>query len=375
MELITLNANNQADKLIEGYDSLIWTERFNAVGDFEIKTGDVQKFLNALPEGKVVSLRETNVPMIVETHEIETPEKGPDILTIKGREYESILDRRACVQTLASGSTSWQVAAKVPSDVAYYIIIKICVDGLLDAADIFPAANVQFPTPTDYLTGLGPTRAFEVPRGNLLNVVLQFLQETAKADMTTTPVTPAVVPHGIRSVRPNAAGTAIAIQIYKGVDRTNTVRFDASRDLLKNGKYLFSKVGSANVAYGIFASTSAKMSKTNTIPTGLDRRVILVDGAASGSSDVNVLQAHMSQALQQAKEIAAFNGQINADISPYQYGVHYGLGDIVKVAGDYGLDDLGRVTEYIRTQTKEGYRAYPTITTVDDVDNDLPPSP
>jgi hypothetical protein len=366
MELITLDANNQAKSLVEGFDSLIWTERFNTVGDFQLVTGNVSKFMAALPEGQVVSLRETNVPMIVETHEIETPERGPDILTIRGREYESILDRRAAVQTLNSGSTSWAVVTKIPSDVAYYIIVKICVEGILDAAAIFPAAQVQFPTPADYLAGTGPNRSFEVPRGNLLNVVLQFLQEEAKADATTTPPTPEVVPHGIRSVRPSASGTAIAIQIYKGVDRTQTVYFDATRDLLKNGKYLFSKVGSANVAYGIFTNTSVKMSKNTTTPSGLARRVILVDGATSGSTDANVLQAHMSQALQQAKEISAFTGQINADISPYKFGVDYNLGDVVKVVGEYGLDQKARVTEYIRSQTKEGYRAYPTLTTIDD---------
>lgn len=368
MELVTLNdADYQSGKLIEGYDSLIWTERFNTTGDFQIITGDVAGFLSKLPEGKVVSLRDSDVPMVVERHEIETPDKGPDILTIKGRSFEKCLDQRASIQSIAAptGSTAWVVNAKIPSDVAHYIIVKVCVEGIVDAKDIFPGTKIQFITPSDYLTGTGPTRAFEVPRGNLLNTVLTFLQSEAQADPTTTPATPAIIQHGIRSKRPAAGATAIGVEIYKGVDRRDQVYFDATRDLLKNGKYVFTKEGSANVGYGVLAATAAKMFKGAAEPSGFERRVILIDGSTSGATSSDILKTYMQTALAQARETALFNGSINNDISPYTFGVDYGLGDIVKVQGEYGLDELGRVTEYIRSQDKNGYRSYPTITTVD----------
>lgn len=367
MDLLKLDSNNQAGPLIENFDSLIWTERFNTVGDFQLTTGFTNPFMQLLPEGTALTLRETNHTFLVETHEIERKKGKPEKLTIKGRSYESILDRRAAIQAVSSlvGSTNWTVNAKTPSDIAYYIINKICVEGLVDAHDIFPASKVQFITPSDYLTGTGPTKAFDVPRGNLLTQVLTFLQTEAAADPTTTPATPAVVPHGIRAIKPNAAGTAIGIQIYKGTDRSNTVYFDATRDLLDNGKYLFSKVGSANAAYGVLAANSAKMFEGASEPSGFDRRVMLVDGSTSGVGDLNVLRAQMSTSLSEAKETAMFDGQINEDVSPYVYGVDYFLGDIVKVVGDYGLNEYARVTEYIRSFDSKGYRAFPTLTTVD----------
>lgn len=375
MELITLNdADYQGGKLVEGYDSLIWSERFNTIGDFQIITGNVSEFAQKLPIGKVVSLRDTDVPMIVEKHEIETPEKGPDILTIKGRSFEKVMDQRVSIQSLTAltGSTSWLVNAKVPADVAYYIIVKICVDGLVDVLDKFPAAKIQFPTPTDYLTGSGPTRAFEVPRGNLLNTVLTFLQTESLADTTTTPKTPAVVPHGIRSKRPAAGSTAVAVEIYKGRDKTN-VRFDTTRDLIKSGKYSISKEGLANVGYGVLGATAAKMVKGTVEPSGFDRRVLLVDASTSGSTSADVLKSYMTVALAQAKETNSFDGSINNDISPYTYGTDYALGDIVKLVGDYAIPQFARVTEYIRSQDKNGYRSYPTLVTVDQIDNDGPP--
>ena len=369
MDLMTLDANNQPAKLIENYDSLIWTERFNTVGDFQIVTGKIDGptgFLNLLPEGTVVTLRESNIAMVVETHQIDRKKNTPQKLTIKGRAYESILDRRVALQSVSAtlGSSDWVVSAKTPSDVAWYAIDQIVRAGLLSVNDIFPSAVVQFPTPADYGTSTGPSKNFSIERGNLLGVVLGLLQTSAQADPTTVPATPAVVPHGIRAVRPNSAGTAIGVQIYAGTDRSGTVYFDASRELLDDGTYLFSKVGSANVGYGVGAGLAATMFEGAVEPEGLARRVAMVDGSQSDINSVPQLGNYMSQALAEASETAIFDGNINPDINPYKYGIDYALGDIVRVVGDYGLDEFARVTEYIRTEDATGVKAYPTLETI-----------
>lgn len=366
MQLMTLNSDMQPYKNIELYDSLIWTERFNTVGDFQITTGNIDEFMAKLPEGTMLTLAESNVAMVVEQHLIERKKNTPAKLTIKGRAFESILDRRVALSAVSAGVADWAVVTKTPSDAAYFIIVKICVDGLLDPADIFPSTIVQFPTPADYLTSTGPNRQFSIPKGQLLNAVLSLLQAEAKQDNSTTPVTPAVVPHGIRAVRPDETGTAIAVEIYTGTDRTDKVFFDASRNLLDDGNYLFSKVGSASTAYILAQASAAKLNKSTTTPTGLDRRVILVDATTSGMSDEKALQAQGELSLAEARETALFNGSINQDLSPYVYGVDYFLGDTVRLSGDYGLDEKARVTEYIRSQDATGYKAYPTLTTIED---------
>jgi hypothetical protein len=363
MELVTLDSSQQPAKLVENYDSLIWTERFNTVGDFQIQSGDVDRFMTLLPEGTLLSLRDSNVPMVVETHNIVRKKNKPTNLIIKGRAFESILDRRIAVAAVAANTNDWNVVAKIPSDVAYYIINQICVAGILSANDIFPSTLVQFNTPADYLTGTGPNRSFSVPKGNLLNAVLALLQTEAKADATTTPATPAVVQHGIRAVRPAAGSTAIAIQIYTGTDRSGTVYFDGTRDLLDDGSYLFSKVGSATSAVVLGASTAITLEK-DTAPSGMARRVILVDGTTSGVADENTLKEHGKTSLADAHETAIFDGSINQDLSPYVYGVDYNLGDTVRLVGDYGVDSKARVTEYIRSEDANGVKSYPTLVTI-----------
>ena len=364
MELMTLNDDNQPAKLIENYDSLIWTERFNTMSDLQIEAGNIDQFMTLLPEGSRVTLRDSTVPMIVETHQIDRKKNTPQKLTIKGRSYDSILDRRVSIQSVLAltGTDNWTVNVKTPSDLAHYIITKICVEGIVSLADIFPGAQVQFPTPVDYLTSTGPVKPFVVERGSLLETVLSLLQAEAAEDPSTVPATPAVVPHGIRSVRPNAAGTAIAIELYTGVDKRTSVYFDATRDLLDDGTYLFSKVGSANAAYGVASGIAATMFEGPSDPTGLDRRVILVDASTSGIADSAVLKNEMSVSLSQAHETAMFDGSINQDLSPYVYNIDYKLGDIVRVVGDYGLVSDARVTEYIRTEDATGYKSFPTLT-------------
>lgn len=365
MELVTLNDDMQPERLVEGWDSLIWTERWNTVGDFQSTSGDIGGMMTKLPEGTFVSLRESNIVMQVETHLIDRKKNQPEVLTIKGRSFESVLDRRVALSALGGGIADWAVIVKTPSDAAHYIIEKIVVDGMLDHADTFPSSVVQFITPKDYLASPGPTRQFSIPKGNLLSAVLTLLQAESKEDLTTTPATPAVVPHGIRAIRPNSAGTAIGVEIYTGTDRSGAVYFDGTRDLLNDGSYLFSKVGSATTAYILASETAAILDKTDIAPTGLDRRVILVDATTSGVADVGALRMQGELSLAEAHETAMFDGSINPDINPYKYGVDYFLGDMVKLVGDYGLSEKARVTEYIRSEDKTGIKAYPTLVTVD----------
>lgn len=366
MDLMTLDANNQPSKLIENYDSLIWTERYNTVGDFQIVTGNVQQFMTLLPEGTRLTLRESNIAMVVETHKIERKKNAPQKLTITGRAFESVLDRRIAIQSVSAflAGLDWKLTLRTPSDLAWYIINQICGVGLVSVNDKFPATDVVFSAPADYNTSTGPAKVFVVDRGNLLSVVLALLQQSGQADATTTPATPAVEAHGIRAVRPNSAGTAIDLQIYKGVDRSATVYFDATRELLDDGTYLFSKVGSANVGYGIGSGIAATMYEGGAEPTGLARRVALVDGSGTDLTGVDTLKNYMSMALAEASETAIFDGNINPDLNPYKFNIDYALGDIVRIAGDYGLNQIARVTEYIRSEDATGQKAYPTLETI-----------
>jgi hypothetical protein len=164
-------------------------------------------------------------------------------------------------------------------------------------------------------------------------------------------------------MRPNFSGSAVGIEIYTGTDRSDAIIFDATRDLLDDGKYLFSKVGSATDAYLLGPTSAVKMAKGDGA-SGLERRVILVDGSTSGVESTDALTNEGARALSTAHETALFDGSINQDLSPYTYNVDYFLGDIVLTQGDYGLETKSRITEYIRSEDATGSKSYPTLTAI-----------
>jgi len=65
-------------------------------------------------------------------------------------------------------------------------------------------------------------------------------------------------------------------------------------------------------------------------------------------------------ALKNANRQLLLDSAISAN-APYSYGSDYNLGDLVTVMGEYDVMDTMRVNEYVRTQDKDGERAFPTL--------------
>lgn len=74
----------QPEHVVENYTSLVWKEGFRSAGEFELKTSDIQYTLDLLPQGTLVSLRDSFEVYIVTTLHIATDESGEDVLTVSG---------------------------------------------------------------------------------------------------------------------------------------------------------------------------------------------------------------------------------------------------------------------------------------------------
>jgi hypothetical protein len=385
MELLTLDSNYQPAELVERYSSLIWTERYSTVGDFQLVSTDVERMLNLLPLESVVTLRESTVPMLVEVHKIEKSITGAPQLTVTGRSFESILERRvaALINTFDNGVTyikiPWIIPGYLPSDTAYYAIRKIIGDDVdrrtppitsptdrfqlgpqdpwISPYDYIP--QLDFPVPADFVylepNDTTPEYQFEIKSGNLYSVVVELLNSDH---------------HGLKAVRPAQGLNKIGIEIYNGADLRDTVIFDAKFDQFENATYLLSEAGSTNWAYVVSKTNFASISKT-TIPegeeppTGLERRVTLVD--ITGEEGVDTAEARRTRGLIELYKYnatALFDGQLSQQIAT-GYNNDYFLGDIIKLRGEYGLSEDVRVAEFIRSEDSTGSKAYPTFEVVD----------
>lgn len=373
MELLTLNDDYQPASLVERYGSLIWTERYSTAGDFQLISNDIERMINLLPLESLVTIRESTVPMVVEVHEIKKSPNAAPVLTVKGRSFETVLDRRATALltnprdlNTTDGSANpkipWVEVAAEPSDAAYNAMRKILGDGvrstvsgplpaqqpILSLNDALPMVDLI--APADYARGVGSSFNFEIKPGNLYDVTMELINSNR---------------HGLKAVRPTLNNDKIGIEIYNGADLTDTVMFDARFDQFDDSTYLLSYTGSYNVAYVLSKSDSQLVNKTQAPePSGLDRRVLLVD--VSGEQNADTDDSRKTRGLVELYKYnvtALFDGHISDQIAN-DYNNTYFLGDIIRLDGEYGLSQTVRVAEFIRSEDNTGSKAYPTFEVV-----------
>ena len=421
MELRTLDDNCQPLAVLENYNSLIWTERYGPAGDFELQSNTVEATLQSLPLESMIGLRESTVPMIVETHKIEKPINGPPLLTVTGRSYESILERRISVNGLpaATTRTPWIMGAATESDAAYQVMRMVLGDidryrgntlvlpavAPIVANDAIPDLNLTLPS--DFVSAQS-VEVYSATKAYSIGTFVTYNGQVWQAVRVSTGVTPpgsapvswtlmtgqsiytidadylyntvqnliTMRHHGIKSVLPGPSQTSCSIEIYNGGNLTgegpnsdpqHVVVFDARYDQFDDATYLLSEQGSTNVAYVYDATGSQQVLKTaGPEPLGLDRRVLLVDTDSSNSSNSpDTRNSRGLIQLYQYNETALFDGQISVQIADlYNTADGYSLGDIILLNGEYGLSEKVRVTEFIRSVDSTGEKAYPTFEVV-----------
>lgn len=94
MELLVLDTNLVAVDVMDRYDSLIWTDRYDQYGDFELQIPMSSGLLSVLQQNFYIFSAQSNHLMIIEKLEIDSDMEDGNKLLVSGRSLESILDRR-----------------------------------------------------------------------------------------------------------------------------------------------------------------------------------------------------------------------------------------------------------------------------------------
>ena len=94
MDFRILDQNFVDKVMLTSYESLLWVDRYNEPGDFEIYTPPTEELLEYAKVDNYLYSKDSEHTMIIEHVELTTSyEEGPRMI-IKGRSLESILDRR-----------------------------------------------------------------------------------------------------------------------------------------------------------------------------------------------------------------------------------------------------------------------------------------
>lgn len=356
MELYTLDPLLRREAVVDSFESLIWTERYNQWGDFQLSVPASNEMWSLLREDTRLAMNLSHRVMVVETIE-KSDRDGRKMLDIKGRSLEKILEERVAKESLSNLETApkWIITG-LPAAIARKVFHDICVLGILDQHDVIPyiiegtfLPDDNVPEPTDTIT-------VELDPQTVYDVIFDICK---------------VWGLGFRLLRRGDL-SQLYFDIYSGSNRTSAqailpaVIFTPELDNLQNTKELTSTENYRNVAYVYSPAGMVKVYSPGVEPevAGFERRILPVKIDSVDEEITNVtefLTQRGQEELAKQRVVKAFDGEISQN-SQFVYGRDYDLGDIVESRGENGDTNNMRVTEQIFVQDQEGERSYPTLT-------------
>lgn len=351
MELLVLNTAFESIALLDSYESLIWTDRYNEYGDFEIYFPMDKKLLDYLKPDNYLWLDESEHTMIIEDIRINSDVEDGDHLIVTGRSIESILDRRVIYwQRITTGNLQEQIESIIYEN----IINPSDADRKID--------NFTFKSSTDSkVTSLKIDTQFT--GDDLYSVVKSVCKENNI---------------GFKVVL--TSNNKFEFSLYAGADRsydqdTNPyVVFSPNYENIINSNFYSSKSNFKNVSLigGEGEGSNRRMAKVGS-GTGLERREIFTDARDISSTTENgemnennyiiQLEKRGSQDLSEHTETTAFEGEVEAT-KLFKYGEDFFIGDIIQIADGYGNEAAAYISELVISNNDEGLSIYPTFETI-----------
>ena len=367
MELEVYNTNFERIAVCDTYESLIWTDRYNDVGDFELYFAMDSKLLDIyIPDYYLISY-DSEYIMIIEDLKVTTDIEGGDHLIVKGRSLESILYRRIIWnQITVSGNFMKAIDKILKTNVYSPKIVRRKIDEFewsQTAKDNTDAAIKALRIDETQFTG---------------DVVYEVIKKLCdQFDV------------GFSLKRDESTGKFM-FNLYYGTDRSYKqnnmpyVVFGPDFDNLVTSDYTENKSKYCNVTLvagegeGSERKTLEVGDKTS---TGLNRRELFTDARDLSSeveeesdeeegetvkrtlTDEEYNALLKNRGLEKLKEVEiekTFDGQVDAK-TMYRYGRDFFMGDICELVNQYGKEARVRVIEYIHSESTNGIEEYPTF--------------
>lgn len=351
MELFVLNAVFESIAVIDTYESMIWTDRYNAYGDFEIYFAMDESLLEYIKEDYYLWLKESDHSMIIEDIKIDADTEEGNRLIVTGRSLESILERRIIWgQRVFSGNLQNAIQMMLNEN-----IISPSV------ADRKIANFVFVPSTDSKITSLTIDNQYT---GDDLYTVIKGLCEENNI--------------GFKIVLTD--DNQFAFSLYAGADRSYDqtenpyVVFSPNFENIINSNYFSSKAGYRNVT--LVAGEGEGASRKTTVvgsASGLDRRELFTDARDISSdtedgtlSDAEYIAQLRTKGLKNLADhmiTTAFEGEVEVT-RLFKYGEDFFIGDIVQIVNEYGNENSAYISELIISNSDEGLSIYPTFKTI-----------
>ena len=351
MNIFVLNTEFQTIDIIEAYESAIWTDRYNAYGDFEIYAPFSLELLNKVKHEYYLTTLESEHTMIVESVSILSDTDKGNRLRIIGRSLESILDRRII----------WDFVSFTGS-------LQDAVESILNSSIINPTiaerriSNFIFEPSTD-------------PR-----ILDMIVEEDRTGDNVYDVIHTWCARNKIGFKITLNQNNQFVFKLYMGEDRSYDqlinpyVVFSPSFENIINSNYIDSMEKMKNITL-VDGEDANKARYTITVGSGqgLTRREYYTDARGVDPEKVTdfneALKQRGLQSLQDHSRVKNFEGEVDA-VRMFVYGKDFFMGDIVQISNEYGIEGSARVMEFIKSDDAQGLKQYPTFEAIQDQNRD-----
>lgn len=326
--------------ILDNFISVIWVERYNACGEFELYLPANTELIDLLLEEKEVlfSRPEKKRAMIYEKMEINSDAENGNYMIVSGRSAECILERRV-VKKLFNFS-----------GLAEDFIRTLIINNAIDTSD--EKRNIG-------VLELSPKSGY-----------LDTLDKQVTGDTLLKAIEDVCVRFSWGFYLEFKDGK-LFFQLYKGGNKKSTVIFSSYLGNLVISNYIVDLSNYYNFIWvageGEGENRKYGYYDAGTNCTGLYCRELFYD-RRDNSSDSLIQQLMYQKILaEKGKECAAVHkisktctGKISDYIS-YQYEVDYLLGDEVAILNDFGLYATATIQEVTEVEDESGHSLVPTL--------------
>lgn len=368
MDLMVLDEKFDSIDVFDEYESLIWTDRYNEAGDFEIYTIANISVINKLKQNRYLyNPDDEDHIMVIENIEISTDALNGNKFKVTGRSAESILERRVIwEQTTLDGYLQGQIKKLLEENIISPEIPERKLTNF-----IFEESN------DPVITELKISKQFT--GDNLYEAIVDICKYFE-------------IGFKVRLRNDNK----LVFSLYAGADRSYEqfanphIVFSPSFENLVNTNFYRSNVEIKTLAL-VAGEDEAGLRRRITVGDenlfGYERRELYVDardiqsevyddeGNESTLPDDEyfaLLKERGEEKMLEYKNVHTFEGEVEPAIN-YTYGMDYFIGDVVQIENEFELQARARITEFIFSESTSGKNYYPTFEIIQELDPESNP--
>jgi hypothetical protein len=346
MIIYILNQSLVQIDLIETFYSLIWTERYSEVGDFELELPIEDDLRESLAFGNFLQIKESDRLMVIENKKPQTGEDSSSLL-ITGESAEGILKGRIILK-------SWYINGFV--DTFIYDLVHATIIAPTDPEGEIAIFKDTFPAETSTKEH---QNVFEV--GTIYDIIESICKNTGMG------------------FKVEKEGLELAFSVYEGFDLSYEqainpyVVFSQTFDNVISSSYYESVKDQVNSILVITDDLEPTLQRVwvyeddITVPLELDRREFFLETSinrviADGEPELTdaevlgIIKARGRAVIRERKHVGLFEGDFDIQ-GNFEFGIDFYIGDIVQCRIE-NRNVRARIVELVRSYSTDGETSY-----------------